>query len=849
MAGDLDAGTVSGRVEFEDGFSMVMDSVLEKLGLTQASAESFGETVQASIEDPLKAAGQVAKDVLTEMGPMGIALAEIGTVAVVTGTAMFELADSAAETGEQILNFARATGDSVDDVSDLSKAAQIGGSSLDSLQTMLFQMQRRLDAGGPSAQKFNASLADLHINAEQFRAADPTERIGMLSEAMHGAAGNTQMMSDAIAIMGRGAVQNMPFLLKNFDELKARGDALAYQWTQTETDAAEEFKFKTREVTTELQTLATTIGVALMPAVELGVEGFARMILAVEHVVDLGGLVSGTWHLITGALGETALSEQTYAAVHDKTVKLWAESIAQSGDLNEATYMVAESMLKLGYNQKVVAEMTGLDADAVSELAGQLKSLNTESAAYDAASSRVNEALAEEYGGLGDVSSSFRGWVDDMIKAKIPMKDMEEVTGLNKTQLGLLEASIKKTDAATEALSKKQAEAAAKEMKDYETAVTDVDTALASESVKLADLDKSFVGWIDDMIKAKVSQKDIAEVTGLSADQVKQLTAELNTQSAALKAQEKAIDEVSGYWTKFYNEQALLGKTDSEKIAIKAEQDYEARIQKLADAGVVDAASYESLNQLRVADTAAGQQQLLIQDQNTRASLDNRLMIAQKTFAEMQAAYGEYSATDMAAQQSVIANLRQQEVGWNAVGSAIASDAGSVTLLSGEVVKLSDEMKMLDAGGSVDVTIQNLAASLDSVVTGNGAATAATLGAQQHGLIGDEGSAAALAKKGYSFAEIVAYLEGGVLPAKPVGPRIPGFRDGGFGDFGEGTLVELHGKEIITPFEKAASMGGDTFNVNMSGLLLDSSPAGKAALQKVVVDALTSVTRGQRRLG
>jgi hypothetical protein len=74
---------------------------------------------------------------------------------------------------------------------------------------------------------------------------------------------------------------------------------------------------------------------------------------------------------------------------------------------------------------------------------------------------------------------------------------------------------------------------------------------------------------------------------------------------------------------------------------------------------------------------------------------------------------------------------------------------------------------------------------------------------------------------------------------------VPGYRTGGFGDFGDGTLAMLHGREAIIPLGSGGGMLAPNFYFTMEGLLMDSSPGGKAALQRVVIDALTSVMRGQ----
>lgn len=122
-----------------------------------------------------------------------------------------------------------------------------------------------------------------------------------------------------------------------------------------------------------------------------------------------------------------------------------------------------------------------------------------------------------------------------------------------------------------------------------------------------------------------------------------------------------------------------------------------------------------------------------------------------------------------------------------------------VKTLSGEIVTLAEAQARQAQGGSWEVTRGNLAQ------------TAKYFGIPEH-------LAFQLAEKGFSFQEILqAWQSKTVDKWVPHGPRMPGFREGGIGDFGEGTVAMLHGKEAIIPLDSpnAPNLGANiTIYVN-----------------------------------
>jgi hypothetical protein len=144
-----------------------------------------------------------------------------------------------------------------------------------------------------------------------------------------------------------------------------------------------------------------------------------------------------------------------------------------------------------------------------------------------------------------------------------------------------------------------------------------------------------------------------------------------------------------------------------------------------------------------------------------------------------------------------------------------------VRTLSGEYITLAEAKARASQGGSMNVN----AANFGSVV-------------QSFGL--DLTAATELAKKGYSFQGIVEMLRAGTLSLQQIralpngpGPRIPGFRGGGVGDFGEGTLAMLHGKEAIVPLDNAqGGLGGMTLNFYVNGTAVQAAQQIKEIIMR-----------------
>lgn len=450
--------------------------------------------------------GAIGTDLTASLGSAGVAAGAAAAGVLALGAATYELADRAATVGAALNDMSEKTGISVPALSNLKGAAEIAGGSLDQVANAVFMFQRNMAEG---SQKFSDGLDRIHVSLADIQSLSPDQQFLKIAEAIRNTEDPAQRAAAAMELFGRQGRDLLPLMMKPLGDLVEQSKALGLTWSEEDAKAAEDFEMKSRALKLELEGMATTAGRTLIPAMLLTVEVAERTALAFVHIADLGGLVSGGYHLITGALGENALAAQVVAAQQDTITR--AHELGAPAGLK---YGDAVKYINDQFEKNKPAEVAA--AASADDWLKKLSETITKAKDAEAAQARLTEGLA----------------------------NMGIVQGLTADDVAAMNTQYDKNAEAA----KRMADENAKLLAEFATVgatVTDTITAM----------DGAVVESTKYYLEHGVSVEKIAKLYGLTVEQVKAVQSELKFEQSVLDATTKTFkdhDQILGLVTDHY---------------------------------------------------------------------------------------------------------------------------------------------------------------------------------------------------------------------------------------------------------------------------------------------------------
>ena len=208
---------------------------------TEASApstagyEKFAEGVKQAIQNPLAAAGDVAKGLLTALGPVGAAVTSTVGVFSALGMAGFEAMKGLGQLGEQINSVTLRTGLSTKEVGEFGFAAKMVGRDIGIFESAMRKLSIGLSDAGDDGRKAKEGLKALGVEARDANGnLKPTSDIFLQISSGMSHMSNAIERNNALAkIFGRTAVELVP-VLSELGENVARAKELGLGVTDEE---------------------------------------------------------------------------------------------------------------------------------------------------------------------------------------------------------------------------------------------------------------------------------------------------------------------------------------------------------------------------------------------------------------------------------------------------------------------------------------------------------------------------------------------------------------------------------------------------------------------------------------
>ncbi|WP_334061764.1 hypothetical protein [Limimaricola cinnabarinus] len=247
--------------------------------------EDLGRTLdrlrqkQERYERAVAASARVGKDFRGAVGEIGRSARNVGIAVGVAAGAVFGLASSTAELGDQVAKNADKFGLGIEAYQELRYAAERSGVSISTFDSSMTAFVKRLgeakDGSGPAAD----ALKSLGLNVKDIIKLAPDEALAKISdelEKVENPAERAAIMSDLFSRAGVGMVNMLRMGSENLQQLRRDAQATGYVLSTKAARDAETFQDRLLDAQLTVKGLKNVIGAEFMPVVTQAMERFSQ---------------------------------------------------------------------------------------------------------------------------------------------------------------------------------------------------------------------------------------------------------------------------------------------------------------------------------------------------------------------------------------------------------------------------------------------------------------------------------------------------------------------------------------------------------------------------------------------
>ena len=230
QSGDTIGRGVAGSArEIQKGLKDAADAA-KNLADQQKSLQSASAGLQGAIANPFTSLSNAAASAAAALGPVGLAIVGISTVATLGAKAMFDLVDSQGKAAQATVNMAAQLGISAGEMKRLQVEANLIGVSFQSMQIAARQLAVGLEEPTGAGKRAAQTLRDLGV-ATQLASGEVRQEGEVFTDVLGKLAGiedHTQRVEEATRLFGSRSSAAILLLIGRYKELDETARSLGY---------------------------------------------------------------------------------------------------------------------------------------------------------------------------------------------------------------------------------------------------------------------------------------------------------------------------------------------------------------------------------------------------------------------------------------------------------------------------------------------------------------------------------------------------------------------------------------------------------------------------------------------